>query len=181
MGPTGQRTVSFATDPAMATTALFVGVVVSTLPKPLIQTDKTNFPADNLDALPSWDIANLQKATILLLPKHELGTPIIRVLIWQTEEFKGEDKAFRVDSALLWAKFTNLSGRKQRALMDLYLHPGSQTWLTDEGLDPMWHPIRFFDHAPNNKEVYEFLRYWHFTPADSKLCWARSESKLGEK
>ena len=131
--------------------------------------------ADDLDPMPPWDIGELVAGatrTFGLTPAAS-----VRLLAWQSVEGAGQ---FRIDSALLWARFPyqDRTGdeRVQWKLLSMFRHPRNQlkiwrasvithTFLGDAG----------FAYPPKAKDVYDFVEvgHWKHSPEQGYVVLGR--------
>ena len=116
---------------------------------------------DPLDPLVSWDYkAMLVPAEQGLQERHKPRDVTSRLLAWHVMV---DDRGLKVEGGLLWFKY-QAGGAQKWALADVYRHPNrSQEWSLSIVFDSPWEPIRVFDSAPTNQDVYEFgAKHWTF-------------------
>jgi hypothetical protein len=107
----------------------------------------------------------------------------LRVLAWYRERDNQDFYSARIylDNALCWARVATEGGSKW-ALLHMVRHP----FVTVAGQSTDWHLhfvydlcncwLVYFDHPPNNSDVYCHMRLFRFGPAEDG--WVRYDSHV---
>jgi hypothetical protein len=153
------------------------------------------------DRLPAdWDLRAIAKVATggRELPAALAGAePEVLILTWKTWHGPPLNA-----SCIVWVHWAEPSGRHQlwRLVHLCFSDPnGSPWWQRALVFDAPFKPAHEFDHAPNNKEVYAFMRetWWYFSanddwwvmppdkrdlhPGDAAVCTKTWEQVIGEK
>jgi hypothetical protein len=133
---------------------------------PLSPTSVARLAArDTLDPLPPWNYADMAAATLANLPTESAIIVDLRLLVWQGMI---DDRPVHVEQVLFWAELNLKAGGKRWALVQLGRNPDEADVFREWDLyvvnDTPWNPVKLFEHAPDNADVYSFLERWPFSP-----------------